>query len=274
MPRKSAVAIATLEPRGRRLEPPPGLSEAERAAFVATVRSVKPGHFAAEDVPLLTAYCCRHRARARHRPGARGGRGEEEGEGPPLDRARARCGKPDAGWREPYAWGRWRGPRAAIAACRARSSRAAPCRGNTGRVKARPIDPRRAEYCAGARLICICRKDVSSAGRSRCPPSCGMISGRFTITHMATRRAIISRGRKNAKTCECAFILLLHLCGPEHRINSQMFSCAQSRDQAAVLFSPGGQDRAPVAEASAGNPDPGYCQGAALPGARDLLQGA
>jgi phage terminase large subunit-like protein len=52
-----------------------------------------------------------------------------------------------------------------------------------------------------------------------------------------TRRAIISRGRKNSKTCECAFILLLHLCGPEHRINSQMFSCAQSRDQAAVLFS-------------------------------------
>jgi phage terminase large subunit-like protein len=44
-----------------------------------------------------------------------------------------------------------------------------------------------------------------------------------------TRRAIISRGRKNAKTTECACILLLHLCGPEHRINSQMFSCAQSR---------------------------------------------
>ena len=52
-----------------------------------------------------------------------------------------------------------------------------------------------------------------------------------------TRRAIISRGRKNAKTTECACILLLHLCGPEHRINSQMFSCAQSRDQASVLFS-------------------------------------
>jgi phage terminase large subunit-like protein len=30
--------------------------------------------------------------------------------------------------------------------------------------------------------------------------------------------------------------LLLHLCGPEHKINSQLFSCAQSRDQAAVLF--------------------------------------
>lgn len=52
-----------------------------------------------------------------------------------------------------------------------------------------------------------------------------------------TRRAIISRGRKNAKTTECACILLLHLCGPEHRVNSQTYSCAQSRDQAAVLFS-------------------------------------
>jgi hypothetical protein len=56
MPRKSPAAITLLEPRGQRLEPPLGLSEAERAAFVAAVRSVKPGHFAAEDVPLLTAY--------------------------------------------------------------------------------------------------------------------------------------------------------------------------------------------------------------------------
>ena len=51
-----------------------------------------------------------------------------------------------------------------------------------------------------------------------------------------TRRAIISRGRKNAKTTESAMILLLHLCGPEARPNSQLFSAAQSRDQAAVLF--------------------------------------
>ena len=51
-----------------------------------------------------------------------------------------------------------------------------------------------------------------------------------------TRRAIISRGRKNAKTTESALILLLHLCGPEARPNSQLFSAAQSRDQAAVLF--------------------------------------
>lgn len=51
-----------------------------------------------------------------------------------------------------------------------------------------------------------------------------------------TRRAILSFGRKNAKTTLSAFILLLHLCGPESRVNSQLFSSAQSRDQAAILF--------------------------------------
>lgn len=52
-----------------------------------------------------------------------------------------------------------------------------------------------------------------------------------------TRRAIISFGRKNAKTTLSAFLLLLHLCGPEARTNSQLYSAAQSRDQAAILFS-------------------------------------
>src|SRR3546814_10361818 len=43
--------------------------------------------------------------------------------------------------------------------------------------------------------------------------------------------------RKNAKTAMSAFLLLLHLCGPEARANSQLYSAAQSRDQAAILFS-------------------------------------
>ncbi|TFH40586.1 MAG: terminase [Lysobacterales bacterium] len=51
-----------------------------------------------------------------------------------------------------------------------------------------------------------------------------------------TRRAIISFGRKNAKTTLSAFLLLLHLCGPEARRNSQLFSAAQSLDQAGVIF--------------------------------------
>jgi phage terminase large subunit-like protein len=51
-----------------------------------------------------------------------------------------------------------------------------------------------------------------------------------------TRRAIISFGRKNAKTTLACFLLLLHLCGPEARVNSQLNSAAQSKEQAAILF--------------------------------------
>lgn len=51
-----------------------------------------------------------------------------------------------------------------------------------------------------------------------------------------TRRAIISFGRKNGKTALAACLLLLHLCGPEARPNSQLYSAAQSREQAAILF--------------------------------------
>jgi phage terminase large subunit-like protein len=50
------------------------------------------------------------------------------------------------------------------------------------------------------------------------------------------RRAIISFGRKNAKTTLAAFLLLLHLVGPEARPNSQLYSAAQSREQASILF--------------------------------------
>src|SRR6266699_1477899 len=51
-----------------------------------------------------------------------------------------------------------------------------------------------------------------------------------------TRRAILSFGRKNAKTTFAAFLLLLHLAGPPAKKNSQLFSAAQSRDQAALIF--------------------------------------
>ena len=52
-----------------------------------------------------------------------------------------------------------------------------------------------------------------------------------------TRRAIISFGRKNAKTTLAAFLLLAHLDAEFLAVkNSQLFSAAQSRDQAGVLF--------------------------------------
>jgi phage terminase large subunit-like protein len=51
-----------------------------------------------------------------------------------------------------------------------------------------------------------------------------------------TRRGIISFGRKNAKTTLAAFLLLAHLCGPMARSNSHLYSAAQSREQASILF--------------------------------------
>src|SRR5262252_1884599 len=54
-----------------------------------------------------------------------------------------------------------------------------------------------------------------------------------------TRRAIVSMGRKNAKTTLAACLLLAHLCGPpaKSKPNSQLYSAAQSRDQAGIIFS-------------------------------------
>ena len=43
-------------------------------------------------------------------------------------------------------------------------------------------------------------------------------------------------GRKNAKTTLAACLLLLHLAGPEARPNSELYSSALSRDQAAIVF--------------------------------------
>lgn len=51
-----------------------------------------------------------------------------------------------------------------------------------------------------------------------------------------TRLFILSMARKNAKTALSSFLLLLHLCGPEAKPNSQLYSAAQSREQAAILF--------------------------------------
>jgi phage terminase large subunit-like protein len=51
-----------------------------------------------------------------------------------------------------------------------------------------------------------------------------------------TRRAIITVGKKNSKSTMAAFLLLLHLCGLEAKMNGQLYSTAQSREQAALIF--------------------------------------
>jgi phage terminase large subunit-like protein len=51
-----------------------------------------------------------------------------------------------------------------------------------------------------------------------------------------TRRAIISVARKSGKTTFVSCLLLAHLVGPDALPNSQLYSAAQSRNQAALLF--------------------------------------
>lgn len=51
-----------------------------------------------------------------------------------------------------------------------------------------------------------------------------------------TRTFILSFGRKNGKTALVAFLVLLHLCGPEAELGSEVVSGARSRDQAAMVF--------------------------------------
>lgn len=51
-----------------------------------------------------------------------------------------------------------------------------------------------------------------------------------------TRRAILSIARKNGKSALIASLVLAHIAGPEARVNSQIVSGAQSRDQAALVF--------------------------------------
>lgn len=51
-----------------------------------------------------------------------------------------------------------------------------------------------------------------------------------------TRLAILSIARKNGKSGLIAALVLAHIAGPEARVNSQIVSGAQSRDQAALVF--------------------------------------
>lgn len=51
-----------------------------------------------------------------------------------------------------------------------------------------------------------------------------------------TRLFIVSFGRKNGKTALIAFLVLLHLCGPEADLGSEVVSGARSRDQAAMVY--------------------------------------
>ena len=50
------------------------------------------------------------------------------------------------------------------------------------------------------------------------------------------RRAILSLGRKNGKTAMIATLALVHLVGPEATTNGEIYSAANDRDQASIVF--------------------------------------
>lgn len=52
----------------------------------------------------------------------------------------------------------------------------------------------------------------------------------------AVRRAILSMARKNGKTALIAAIALAHLVGPEAIVHGEIYSAANDRDQAAIVF--------------------------------------
>src|SRR6201987_2686582 len=52
----------------------------------------------------------------------------------------------------------------------------------------------------------------------------------------AVRRAILSMARKNGKTALIAAIVLAHLVGPEGIVHGEIYSAANDRDQASIVF--------------------------------------
>ena len=50
------------------------------------------------------------------------------------------------------------------------------------------------------------------------------------------RRAVLSMARKNGKTALIAAIALAHLVGPEWHKHGEIYSAANDRDQAAIIF--------------------------------------
>lgn len=54
--------------------------------------------------------------------------------------------------------------------------------------------------------------------------------------HVPTRTAILSMARKNSKTATIATIAIVHIAGPEAKLNSRISSGARSRKQAAEVY--------------------------------------
>lgn len=62
------------------------------------------------------------------------------------------------------------------------------------------------------------------------------VYGPHVRSRRQVRRAILSMARKNGKSTFIAALALVHLCGPECIMNGEIFSAANEREQAAIIF--------------------------------------
>jgi len=62
------------------------------------------------------------------------------------------------------------------------------------------------------------------------------VYGPHVLSLRQVRRAILSLGRKNGKSTFLAALVLVHLCGPEAIPNGEIYTAANERDQAALIF--------------------------------------
>ncbi len=59
---------------------------------------------------------------------------------------------------------------------------------------------------------------------------------RISADRRVVRRAILSMARKNGKTALIAAIVLAHLVGPEAIVHGEIYSAANDRDQAGIVY--------------------------------------
>jgi hypothetical protein len=101
-------------------------------------------------------------------------------------------------------------------------------------VRLAPV--RLAKPSSGSRSTATSPRASWSAARSSCRTGSATRSSRSTTTRWARGGRSSRSAARTAKTALAAFLLLLHLCGKELKPNSQLYSAATSRDQAALLF--------------------------------------
>jgi hypothetical protein len=234
MPRKSAAALETITPAGpvRRPDPPADATELEAVHWRTVVGRMSPDWFPAETHGILLQYC-RHLVRAGQ-----------------LARMLEAAEKDPKEFRELLKLEQHQTAAIATLATKMRLTQLS----DNDRDKKKPKQaekpwerrgrkPWKASTASLGDEVIEWIEDVCRVPEGRDIGKPLVLRGwqrdeirKIYDNPAGTRRALISFGRKNAKSTLSACLLLVHLVGPLARVNSQLYSTAQSREQAAVIF--------------------------------------